>query len=127
MLDLSCRKRDGSYFVVTDRWKNFTDTKVSAETLKDLAQSCAEFLVHAVDVEGLCMGVDMALVEKLADWSPIAITYAGGARSIEDLESVELAGKGRVDLTIGSALDIFGGTGVRYADAVEFNRRKRQT
>ena len=66
----------------------------------------------------------MALVEKLADWSPIPITYAGGARSIEDLESVDLAGRGRVDLTIGSALDIFGGKGVRYADAVAFNRRK---
>ena len=69
----------------------------------------------------------MALVEKLGEWSPIPVTYAGGARSIEDLESVELAGKGRVDLTIGSALDIFGGTGVRYPDAVAFNRRKRQT
>ena len=127
VLDLSCRKRDGHYFVVTDRWKNFTETKISAETLKDLAQSCAEFLVHAVDVEGLCQGVDMALVEKLADSSSIPVTYAGGARSIEDLESVELAGKGRVDLTIGSALDIFGGTGVRYADAVAFNRRKGQS
>ncbi|HKQ38476.1 MAG TPA: phosphoribosylformimino-5-aminoimidazole carboxamide ribotide isomerase [Verrucomicrobiae bacterium] len=127
VLDLSCRKRDGHYFVVTDRWKNFTDTTLSAGTLKDLAQSCAEFLVHAVDVEGLCVGVDMGLVEKLADWSPIAVTYAGGARSIEDMESVELAGKGRVDLTIGSALDIFGGKGVRYVDAVAFNRRKGQT
>ena len=127
VLDLSCRKRGGDYFVVTDRWKTFTDTTVSAATLKDLAQSCAEFLVHAVDVEGLCQGVDMSLVEKLANWSPIPVTYAGGARSIEDLESVDLAGKGRVDLTIGSALDIFGGKGVRYADAVAFNRRKAQS
>lgn len=123
VLDLSCRKRGDSYVVVTDRWKNFTDTALSEGTLKDLAGSCDEFLVHAVDVEGLCKGVDMALVEKLGDWSSIPVTYAGGARSMEDLESVELAGKGRVDLTIGSALDIFGGTGVRYADAVEFNRR----
>jgi phosphoribosylformimino-5-aminoimidazole carboxamide ribotide isomerase len=127
VLDLSCRQRGNHYFVVTDRWKNFTETVLSAEALKDLANSCAEFLVHAVDLEGLCQGVDMALVEKLADWSPIPITYAGGARSIEDLESVDLAGKGKVDLTIGSALDIFGGTGVRYADAVAFNRRKRHT
>ena len=125
VLDLSCRKRAGEYVVVTDRWQNFTNTIVSAETLKDLAQSCAEFLVHAVDVEGLCRGVDMTLVEKLAHWSPIPITYAGGARSIEDLESVDLAGKGRVDLTIGSALDIFGGKGVRYEDAVAFNRRRK--
>jgi len=127
VLDLSARKRNGDYFVVTDRWKNFTDTTVSADALKDLAESCAEFLVHAVDVEGLCEGVDMSLVEKLAGWSPFPVTYAGGARSIEDLESVDLAGKGRVDLTIGSALDIFGGKGVRYADAVAFNRRKTQT
>jgi phosphoribosylformimino-5-aminoimidazole carboxamide ribotide isomerase len=127
VLDLSCRRRGNDYFVVTDRWKNFTDTVLSGETLKEFGNSCFEFLVHAVDVEGLCQGVDMALVEKLGDWSPIPTTYAGGARSIEDLESVELAGKGKVDLTIGSALDIFGGTGVRYADAVAFNRRKRQT
>lgn len=127
VLDLSCRRRGNDYFVVTDRWQNFTDTVVSAETLGDLAGSCAEFLVHAVDVEGLCAGVDMGLVEKLGKWSPIPITYAGGARSIEDLESVEVAGAGKVDLTIGSALDIFGGTGVRYAEAVAFNRRKRQT
>jgi len=123
VLDLSCRKRGGDYFVVTDRWQKFTDTTLSAETLKDLAHSCAEFLVHAVDVEGLCAGVDMSLVEKLGQWSPIPITYAGGARSIEDLRSVALAGGGRVDITIGSALDIFGGAGVRYADAVAFNRK----
>ena len=127
VLDLSCRKRANEYVVVTDGWKNFTDTILSGNTLRDFANSCAEFLVHAVDVEGLCQGVDMTLVEKLGEWSSIPVTYAGGARSIEDLESVDLAGKGRVDLSIGSALDIFGGTGVRYADAVAFNRRKRQT
>lgn len=126
VLDLSCRKRADDYVVVSDQWKNFTDMALSGETLKWLANGCAEFLVHAVDVEGLCQGVDMSLVEKLGDWSPIPITYAGGARSMEDLESADLAGKGRVDLTIGSALDIFGGTGVRYADVVAFNRRKAQ-
>jgi phosphoribosylformimino-5-aminoimidazole carboxamide ribotide isomerase len=125
VLDLSCRKRGADYVVVSDRWKTFTDLVLSGEILKGLANGCAEFLIHAVDVEGLCQGVDMTLVEKLADWSPLPITYAGGARSIEDLESVDLAGKGRVDLTIGTALDIFGGTGVRYEDAVAFNRRKR--
>ena len=126
VLDLSCRRRSNDYVVMTDRWSKFTDTVLSAATLKDLAGSCAEFLVHAVDVEGLCQGVDMGLVEKLAGWASIPITYAGGARSIEDLESVDLAGKGRVDLTIGSALDIFGGGGIRYADAVAFNRSKLQ-
>jgi len=89
-----------------------------------LAQSCAEFLIHAADVEGLCRGIDVELVEKLGQWSPIPVTYAGGANSIADLETVTRVGQGKVDLTIGSALDIFGGSGVRYAEAVAFNRRK---
>jgi len=96
---------------------------VSEEVLQGLAGHCAEFLVHAVDVEGLCQGIDTALVEKLGRGSPIPSTYAGGARSLADLEEVTRVGNGRVDLTIGSALDIFGGTGVRYKDAVAFNRR----
>lgn len=142
VLDLSCRWKPlipslspsdgkrmaegrvrGNYFVVTDRWQKFTDVMLSAETLKRFAGSCTEFLVHAVDVEGLCRGIDAALVEKLAAWSPIPVTYAGGANSLADLETVTRLGQGRVDLTIGSALDIFGGTGVRYEDAVAFNRR----
>jgi phosphoribosylformimino-5-aminoimidazole carboxamide ribotide isomerase len=89
-----------------------------------LAAACDEFLIHAVDVEGLCRGIDAELVERLGVDSPIPVTYAGGASSLSDLERVTELGKGRVDLTIGSALDIFGGSGVRYADAVAFNRRK---
>ncbi len=123
VLDLSCRIRDGQYFVVTDRWQKFTDTVLSRETLEDLAQHCEEFLVHAVDVEGLCRGIDPKLVEQLAEWTPIPTTYAGGASSLQDLEQVESIGRGRIHLTIGSALDIFGGTGVRYEDAVAYNRR----
>jgi phosphoribosylformimino-5-aminoimidazole carboxamide ribotide isomerase len=125
VLDLSCRKRGEKYFVVTDRWKNFTELEISEAVLVDLAKSCAEFLVHAVEVEGLCRGVDLELVTKLGNGSPIPVTYAGGAKSINDLEDVEQAGGGRVDLTIGSALDIFGGRGVRYEEAVAFNRRHR--
>jgi len=124
VIDLSCRKRDGEYFVVTDRWQKFTQLTVSSETLEKLAGSCAEFLVHAVDVEGLCRGVDLELVEKLGRWTPIPTTYAGGANTLADLEETTRLGQGKVDLTIGSALDIFGGTGVRYADAVAFNKRK---
>jgi len=124
VLDLSCRVRDGAYWVVTDRWQKFTELKVEEDALTRLATHCAEFLVHAVDVEGLCLGVDFGLVEQLARWSPIPVTYAGGARSLADLESVTRAGSGRVHLTIGSALDIFGGNGVRYEDAVVFNRRQ---
>lgn len=123
VLDLSCRKRDGDYFVVTNRWQTFTQLAVSCETLEQLAPFCDEFLIHAVDVEGLCRGIDLELVENLARWSPIAATYAGGAKSLQDLEEVTRRGQGRIHLTIGSALDIFGGTGVRYEDVVAFNRK----
>lgn len=126
VLDLSCRKRDGQYFVVTDRWQKFTALTITAETLRRLAEYCDEFLVHAVDVEGLCQGVDGELVTFLGEHAPIATTYAGGARSLQDLEEVTRLGRGRIDLTIGSALDIFGGMGVRYAEAVEYNRRLRR-
>ena len=123
VLDLSCRVRDGEYFVVTDRWQKFTDLRVTQETLKSLASSCDEFLIHAVDVEGLCQGVDLELVKRLGQWTPIPTTYAGGAKSLEDLEQVATASHGRVDLTIGSALDIFGGNGVRYEECVAFNQQ----
>jgi phosphoribosylformimino-5-aminoimidazole carboxamide ribotide isomerase len=126
VLDLSCRRRDGRYWVVTDRWQKFTDLAISREALDRLSASCEEFLVHAVDVEGLCRGVDLELVSKLAEWSPIPTTYAGGAKSLADLEEVTRVGNGRIDLTIGSALDIFGGHGVRYPEAVAFNRRPGQ-
>jgi phosphoribosylformimino-5-aminoimidazole carboxamide ribotide isomerase len=125
VLDLSCRMRGEDYFVMTDRWQNFTEMKIGAEVLQFLAKSCTEFLIHAVDVEGLCRGIDGGLVEKLGAWSPLPVTYAGGANSLADLESVTRLGAGRVHLTIGSALDIFGGNGVRYAEAVAFNTRSR--
>jgi phosphoribosylformimino-5-aminoimidazole carboxamide ribotide isomerase len=125
VLDLSCRKRGGDYFVVTDRWQKFTDLTVNAHTLKKFSGCCAEFLIHAVDVEGLCRGIDRELVEKLGQWSPIPMTYAGGANSLADLEAVTKLGQGKVNLTIGSALDIFGGTGVKYEDCVKFNRRQK--
>jgi phosphoribosylformimino-5-aminoimidazole carboxamide ribotide isomerase len=126
VLDLSCRKRGDDYFVVTDRWQNYTDLKLGAETFATLAQHCAEFLVHAVDVEGLCQGIDEELVARLADWSPLPTTYAGGAKSLADLETVERLGRRRIDLTIGSALDLFGGHGVRYAEALAFNAQNRK-
>jgi phosphoribosylformimino-5-aminoimidazole carboxamide ribotide isomerase len=127
VLDLSCRRRDGRCFVVTDQWQKFTNLEIGPDVLSELAKSCAEFLVHAVDVEGLRLGMDMALIGQLARWSPIPTTYAGGANALRDLEEVSRLGNGRIDLTIGSALDIFGGSGVRYADAVEFNRRQTRT
>src|SRR6185436_15522131 len=121
--DLSCRIRNGEYWVVTDRWQKFTSLRLSRETIARLSAGCAELLIHAVDVEGLCRGVDLSLVEKLSAWRTIPTTYAGGANSLKDLEEVTRVSGNRIDLTIGSALDIFGGTGVRYADAVAFNRK----
>lgn len=125
VLDLSCRKRGEDYFVVTDRWQKFTDLVVNEETLKTFSAFCAEFLVHAVDVEGLCRGIDGELVQKLGHWTPLPMTYAGGANSLADLDTVTKLGQGKVDLTIGSALDIFGGSDVKYEDCVKFNRRQK--
>ncbi len=123
VLDLSCRRWGDAYVVVTDRWQKFTDLAISRESLEKLAAWCAEFLIHAVDVEGKCGGIDQELVSRLGQWAPIPTTYAGGASSLADLETVTRLGQGRIDLTIGSALDIFGGSGVRYEDVVAFNRR----
>ncbi|HZU77509.1 MAG TPA: phosphoribosylformimino-5-aminoimidazole carboxamide ribotide isomerase [Dehalococcoidia bacterium] len=121
VLDLSCKRIGDGYVVMSDRWQRITDLRIEAATLAFLAASCDEFLVHAVDVEGLASGVDGTLVRLLAEHSPLPVTYAGGARSLDDLRHVTEISSGRVDLTIGSALDIFGGSGVRYADAVAFN------
>ncbi|HWI58460.1 MAG TPA: phosphoribosylformimino-5-aminoimidazole carboxamide ribotide isomerase [Bacillota bacterium] len=126
VLDLSCRRREAEYLVVTDRWQKFTQTIVNRESLERLAGWCAEFLIHAVDVEGLCRGIDKELVAKLGEWSPLPTTYAGGASSLADLEEATRVGQGRIDLTIGSALDIFGGKGVCYEDAVAFNRQRER-
>ncbi len=123
VLDLSCRRRGENYFVVTDRWQKFTELVINGESLEKFSGHCAEFLVHAVDVEGLCKGIDRELAKKLGQWTPIPVTYAGGANSLADLETVTNLGQGKVDLTIGSALDIFGGSGVKYEDCVQFNRR----
>ena len=111
--------------MVTDRWQKFTELEVNEETLQKLSGYCAEFLIHAVDVEGLCRGIDCELVTKLGQWTPIPTTYAGGASALADLETVTQLGGGKIDLTIGSALDIFGGSGVKYADCVKFNRRRK--
>lgn len=123
VLDLSCRRRGNDYVVFTDRWRTPTDVRVAAETLATLAEYCAEFLIHAVDVEGRQQGVDWELVDRLAAYSPLPTTYAGGASSLDDLTTLEARSGGRLDLTIGSALDIFGGRLIRYADCVAFNRR----
>lgn len=109
VIDLSCRKKDGKYFVVTDRWQTFTNVEVTIQLLDDISQYCDEFLVHGVDVEGKSSGVELELVKILADWNKIPITYAGGIGSMEDLNEFEIVSDGRLDFTIGSALDLFGG------------------
>ncbi|WP_136810509.1 phosphoribosylformimino-5-aminoimidazole carboxamide ribotide isomerase [Desulfosediminicola flagellatus] len=121
VLDLSCRRRGDDYLIVTDRWQKFTDVIISPEILEDLAASCDEFLIHAADVEGKCSGIEIDLVSKLAKWSPIPTTYAGGIRNISDMQLIREIGKGKMDATVGSALDIFGGTTFAYADAVKFS------
>jgi phosphoribosylformimino-5-aminoimidazole carboxamide ribotide isomerase len=123
VLDLSCRKQGADFWVVTDRWQRFTEVRIAPETLAWLADYCDEFLVHGVDVEGKQVGIEAELVEKLGAWSPIPVTYAGGASKLADLGLVKRLGQGRVDLTIGSALDIFGGE-IRYQDVVAWQRRE---
>ncbi len=123
VIDLSCKSVDGTFFVTTDRWQKLSRLTLGEKVLNTLAKSCAEFLVHAVDVEGKQGGIDEELARLLGRYSPIPVTYAGGARSIEDLETIRVAGEGRVDATIGSALDIFGGP-LPYRDVVQWHRRQ---
>ena len=123
VLDLSCRQREGVYWVVTDRWQRFTAVAVNEATLASLAKHCAEFLVHGVDVEGLRVGIETDLVSLLGTYSPLPVTYAGGVKAFSDLALVKQLGQGRVDLTIGSALDIFGGD-VSYAEVVAWHHRQ---
>lgn len=125
VIDLSCRRKCGGWMVAIDRWQRVTGFAVDEANLARLANSCSEFLIHAADVEGLCNGIDEELVARLGRCSPIPVTYAGGARSLADLQLVESESGGRVDVTIGSALDIFGGSGVAYADCVAWNLTRR--
>lgn len=110
VLDLSCRKKENAYFIVTNRWQRFTEEKVTAELIYALAESCDEFLIHAVDVEGKQNGVECELLQTLGTVSGVRMTYAGGIRSEEDIRLLEKLGHGRIDFTVGSALDLFGGS-----------------
>ncbi|MDO5291957.1 MAG: phosphoribosylformimino-5-aminoimidazole carboxamide ribotide isomerase [bacterium] len=109
VLDLSCRKRGDSYIVVTDRWQNFTQEEVTVELLEKLASYCDEFLIHAVDVEGKASGIEEKIVAMLAKIKGVKVTYAGGVGSYEDINKLKEIGNCKVDVTIGSALDLFGG------------------
>ena len=118
VLDLSCSKRDGRYVVMTDRWQKATNFAINADNLALLAESCSEFLIHATGVEGKQQGVDAELVALLGEIAPLPTTYAGGVCSIADIEILRQLGQGKLDFTVGAALDIFGGTGLRYEDMV---------
>jgi phosphoribosylformimino-5-aminoimidazole carboxamide ribotide isomerase len=125
VIDLSCRALPAGWVVAMNRWQLSTDLFLSPESLAELAKSCSEFLVHAADVEGHCGGIDSQLVEFLGQHAGIPVTYAGGAHTFEAFSEVEELSGGRVDLTIGSALDLFGGGQVCYADCVAWNNRKK--
>ena len=122
VLDLSCRKKDGAYYIVTDRWQKFTDECVTEELLDRLQGYADEFLIHAVDVEGKASGIECGLVELLGNWNKIPVTYAGGIGSFENLKELSEYGKHHLNYTIGSALDLFGGS-MKFEDVLEFGKK----
>lgn len=133
VLDLSCRKKpfvegeeiDNNYYVVTDKWQKYTNFAITQQNLYLLSQYCGEFLVHGVEVEGKRCGILEDLVRMLGEWSPLPVTYAGGASQFSDLDLVKELGRGKVDLTIGSALDIFGGE-ICYREVVDWQRQQEK-
>ncbi len=139
VIDLSCRRRGEKWYVAMNKWQTITDMELNqgkqslkaplhkslpipADSISSLEPYCSEFLIHAADNEGLQQGIDHELVRKLADWCSIPVTYAGGGRTLQDLDTVKDLSDGKVDLTIGSALDIFGGSAVMFEDCVAWNR-----
>ena len=110
VLDLSCRKKEDAYYVVTDRWQKFTEEEVTLELMEKLGAYCDEFLIHAVDVEGKAKGIEVSLAKLLGEYNGHPVTYAGGVGSMEDIQTLKMAAGGKLDVTVGSALDLFGGT-----------------
>lgn len=125
VLDLSCRRKDDRYMIVTDRWQKFTDVCLDEGLLEQLSAYCSEFLVHAVDVEGKSAGIEVPVVRLLASHSGTVSTYAGGVGSFADLETLKKVGNNRVDVTIGSALDLFGGS-MSFADVLDFCTKEQR-
>ena len=119
VLDLSCREKDGVYYIVTDRWQKFTNVILTPELLTELSGSCSEFLIHAVDVEGKAAGIEEKVASMLGSWGQLPVTYAGGVSSFQDLSDLQRLGRNHVDVTIGSALDLFGGS-MKYEEVISF-------
>lgn len=126
VIDLSCRRTSDGWQVAMNRWQTLTDLAVTHEVLDDLAEFCGEFLIHAADVEGKCGGVDAELVELLGSWRGRPMTYAGGVATMADMELVQERSGGGLDVTVGSALDIFGGKGISYRELVAWNQREER-
>ena len=124
VVDLSCKRTADGWTVAMNRWQTLTDLKVDTSTLNRLADRCDEFLIHAADVEGLCQGIDSDLVRLIGGWGKIAVTYAGGVAGMADVELIDELSSGSIDVTVGSSLDLFGGTGVRYDELVSRNRTR---
>lgn len=122
VLDLSCRMKDGNYYIVTDRWQKYTDVILNEETMDMLSEFCDEFLIHAVDVEGKAQGIEKELVRMLGKWNKIPVTYAGGVHSFEDLGQLKELGHSGINVTIGSALELFGGE-MKLDDVLDFISR----
>ena len=123
VLDLSCRRKDGKFYVVTDRWQKFTELALSHKVLNELSKYCDEFLIHAVDVEGKARGIEQELVKFIGNYTGNPITYAGGVHSMEDLYLLKELGRNRMNVTIGSALDLFGGS-MKWEDVLTVCREK---
>lgn len=124
VVDLSCKRTNDGWTVAMNRWQTLTDLNVDPNTLNQLADRCDEFLIHAADVEGLCQGIDTDLVRLIGDWGKIPVTYAGGVAGMADVELIDQLSHGTIDVTVGSSLDLFGGTGVGYDELVSWNRTR---
>ena len=120
VIDLSCKRTSSGWTVAMNRWQTLTDLEITHQTLDTLADRCDEFLIHAADVEGLCDGIDEELVQLMGGWAKIPMTYAGGVANMRDVELVASAGDNKIDVTVGSALDLFGGTGVKYEELINW-------
>ncbi len=123
VIDLSCRRKGDDYYVVTNRWQTFTETKVNADLLEELSVYCDEYLIHGVDVEGKKQGVDERLLTLIAQYEGLPVTYAGGIKDMSDIDTIDRVGRGRIDYTVGSALSIFGGN-IDFDEVVNRNRCK---
>ncbi len=122
VVDLSCKKTTDGWTVAMNRWQTLTDLLIESSVLDSLAGRCAEFLIHAADVEGLCRGIAVDLVRVMGAWAKIPMTYAGGVANMDDIRLVASAGNNKIDVTVGSSLDMFGGSGIKYAELVQWNQ-----